>query len=202
MFLFHRIDFVALTGLWVQAFLAWVFFVILGALRRSEPGSTALVSFHHAFLALAAGLSILSLRFFRVHDIEPELAWNDGQWPATASYAAYLGLKGLFGWFILRGCAQLAGRTIGPNLRRVAWAVVAVLALAPLVQPDITPLLIVQVPAMIACAWFSLRLLPSADASDRGLRLVRCSLWRLLGAWCVHGAAAWLVDDVPAAASR
>ena len=56
MFLFDRIDFVALVGLWVQAFVAWVFVAILGALRRRERPSAALESFFRAFVALAAGL--------------------------------------------------------------------------------------------------------------------------------------------------
>lgn len=198
MFLFDRIDFVALAGLWVQAFVAWVFVAILGALRRRESASVALTSFHSAFLALSIALTVLSLRFFRAHDVVQNPLWQDGQWPVTALYMAYSALKGAFGLFIVRGCYELTERPPSPLLKRVWWPVIGALFLAPVVVPNITPLLIVQAPALAACAAVAHRVLGRERAEDDGLRLVRLSLRWLFVTWCVHGLTASLVNLVPA----
>lgn len=198
MFLFDRIDFVALVGLWVQTFVAWVFVAILGALRRREPASVALDSFHRAFVALAVALTLLSVRFFSAHDPEGPQKWADGEWQVTVAYMAYTALKGAFGLYLVRGCHELAGRTPGPFLVRAWWPTIAALALAPLLVPDITPLLIVQAPVMVACAWAALRALRRERDDEHGLRLVRSSLRWLLGAWCLHALIAALVDWLPA----
>ncbi|MBL8803682.1 MAG: response regulator [Planctomycetes bacterium] len=190
MFLFDRIDFVALVGLWVQAFVAWVFVAILGALRRREQPSAALESFFRAFVALAASLSVLSIRFFTAHDIKPDVRWADGQPGVTACYCAYLGLKAAFGLYIVRGCYELTGRQPSARLERLWWPTIALLALAPIAVPDITPLLMVQAPAMIAAAAVSLHVLRREDAEASGQTLVRLSLRALLVTWTVHGVVA------------
>lgn len=198
MFLFDRIDFVALVGLWVQAFVAWVFVAILGALRQRESSFDALRSFRRAFLALAVSLSILSVRFFSAHDPEGPGQWYDGEWPVVGAYMAYLGLKVAFGLHIVRGCYELAGRNPSPLLARLWWPAIGLFALAPLAVVDITPLLIVQAPAMIACAQISLRALRRERDDEHGLRLVRLSLRWLLGTWCLHAVVASLVGWLPA----
>ncbi len=197
MFLFDRIDFVALVGLWVQAFVAWVFVVILGALQQREDWSDALRSFRRAFLALAVSLSILSVRFFSAHDPKGPTRWADGEWPVVASYMAYLGLKVTFGLNLVRGCYEIAGRSPSPLLDRLWWPVTVAFALAPLAVPDITPLLVVQAPAMVACAHISLRALRQERREETGLRLVRLSLWALLGTWCAHATVVILAIWLP-----
>jgi len=190
MFLFDRVDFVALVGLWVQTFVAWVFVAILGALRRREQPSAALESFFRAFVALAASLSVLSVRFFTAHDIEPDVRWADGQPIVTACYSAYLGFKAAFGLYIVRGCCELTGRPPSARLNRLWWPTIVLLALAPLAVPDVTPLLIVQAPVMIVAAVVALRVLRREDAEAGGQTLVRLSLRALLVTWVVHGVSA------------
>ena len=58
MFLLERMDFIALVGLFVQAFLAWVFVAVLASLRKRDP-SRALDSFLLSFACLATALTVL-----------------------------------------------------------------------------------------------------------------------------------------------
>jgi len=190
MFLFDRIDFVALVGLWVQAFVAWVFVAILGELRKREDGSHALIRFHRAFLALALSLSVLSVRFFRAHDITPDAFWKDGTAPAAICYIAYQTLKCVFALQLVRGCFELAGLESPRWLERVNWPVIVLAALSPLAFPDIDDLLTLQAPLMVAAAAVSLRALRTSKASEQGSRLLRYGLWGLLITWCVHAVAA------------
>jgi len=200
MFLFDRIDFVALTGLWVQAFVAWVFVAILGALRRREPAAMALGSFHRAFLALAAALTILSVRFFSAHDLGVTPQWADGEWPVTAAYMAYTALKAVFALYLVRGCYELAGRAPSPRLARVWWPAIVTLGLAPLLIEEISPLLVVQAPAIATSAYSALRVLRRERVEEQGLRLVRLSLRWLFATWCLHALVASLATWVPSLA--
>lgn len=197
MFLFDRIDFVALVGLWVQAFVAWVFVAILAALRERQESSDALLSFRRAFLALSISLSILSLRFFSAHDPEGPTQWPDGDGRVIAAYMAYLALKVAFGLNLVRGCFELAGRQAHPLLARLWWPAIIGFGLAPLAVVNITPLLIVQAPAMVACALASLHALRREGDNEQGLHLVRLSLYGLLGTWCLHALVAALESLAP-----
>lgn len=201
MFLFDRIDFVALVGLWVQAFVAWVFVAILSTLRRRETSSFALDSFFRSFLALAVALTILSVRFFRAHDVVEDELWQDGEWPVTLAYMGYGALKGAFALFIVRGCYELIGRAPSPILERAWWPAIGALALAPLVVPEITPLLIVQAPVIAVCAVVAHRVLGRERVDCQGRRVVRLSLRLLFATWCVHAVAASLSGVTPSARS-
>ncbi|HUR27488.1 MAG TPA: hypothetical protein VM509_04825, partial [Planctomycetota bacterium] len=68
MFPLQLIDFIALIGLFVQAFLAWVFVAILATMRRGERSSGAFDNFYFAFVTLAVALTVLSVRFFQAHE--------------------------------------------------------------------------------------------------------------------------------------
>jgi signal transduction histidine kinase/CheY-like chemotaxis protein len=197
MFQFDRIDFLALVGLWVQAFVAWVFVAILGALRRRDRSAGALDSFYRAFLGLAWGLTILSVRFFSTHDLLPNDMWREGSWAARGAYMAYLALKATFGLYIVRGCYELIGERPSPWLRRLWWPTIVGLALAPIPIPSMPPLLTVQMPVMATCALVALRVLRRQPRDEQGLRLVRSSLTGLLIAWCFHGIVALFVGVVP-----
>ncbi len=198
MFLLHRIDFIALLGLFVQAFLAWVFVAVLATLRRSERSSRAFDSFFYAFVALAVSLTVLSVRFFQAHEVESyNHGWDDGRWPATGCYIAYQALKGLFGLLLVRGSYELADRPSPPWLRTLALPVVVLLAVSPLTVPEITPLLILQAPVMIGCAFLALRQLASVPAAGSGARVVRWSLVGLACAWAIDATAAGLHERFP-----
>ncbi len=197
MFLFDRIDFLALVGLWVQAFVAWVFVAILGALRTRELASGALDSFHRAFVALAWSLTILCVRFFSTHDVVSPEVWRDGAFLARGAYMGYLALKATFGLYIVRGCYELVGERPGKWLRRAWWPTIVLLALAPLPVPGMPALLTVQMPVMVACAFFALRVLRRQPRDEQGMRLVRYSLTGLLVSWCAHGVVAFFIDASP-----
>jgi signal transduction histidine kinase/ActR/RegA family two-component response regulator len=197
MFLFDRIDFLALVGLWVQAFVAWVFVAILRALRTRELDSGALDSFYRAFLALAWSLTVLCVRFFSTHDLVSPEVWRDGSLLASGAYMLYLALKATFGLYIVRGCYELVGERPGKWLRRAWWPTIVLLALAPIPVPSMPALLTVQMPVMVACAFFALRVLRRQPRDEQGMRLVRYSLTGLLVTWCAHGTVAFFVDKFP-----
>ncbi len=198
MFLLQRIDFIALLGLFVQAFLAWVFVAVLATLRRSQRASRAFDSFYFAFVALAVSLTVLSVRFFQAHEVaNMSHAWDDGRWLATGCYIAYQGLKALFGLLLVRGSYELAGKKPPTWLRALALPVVVLLALSPLVVPEITPLLILQAPVMIGCAFLALRPFAGVPAAGSGARVVRWSLVGLACAWVIDATAAGLHERFP-----
>ena len=63
MFQLQLIDFIALIGLFVQAFMSWIFVAILATMRRKERASRAFDHFFFAFVLLAVSLTVLSARF-------------------------------------------------------------------------------------------------------------------------------------------
>jgi signal transduction histidine kinase/ActR/RegA family two-component response regulator len=197
MFLFDRIDFIALVGLWVQTFVAWVFVAILGRLGRSEAWTGPHRSFYYAFLALSAALSIMSVRFFRTHDAGPIDPWVDGGLGVTLAYSVYLVLKAAFGFLIVRACHDLAGQTIGPRIRLAFVVITALLAVAPVFVPNVTHLLIVQAPVMIGCATLALRTHSTLAGDEEGRRLVRHALIGLIASWSLHAISAMGVTRFP-----
>jgi signal transduction histidine kinase/ActR/RegA family two-component response regulator len=197
MFLLERIDFLALVSLWVQAFAAWVFVVVLGALRKPDRSSRALDQFFLAFLALALALTVLSGRFFQAHDLATQPFWQDGNWPATTCYLLYQGLKGCFALALVRGCAEIGGRSLPRAFRWIAPPTLVALLVSPLWIASIDHLLVVQAPVMFATALLSLRALGHAHKVDAGPRLVRVALLGLALTWCVHAAAALLQGTWP-----
>lgn len=193
MYLLRVLDLLALIGLFVQAFLAWVFVIVLASIRERGRGNVAFRSFLWAFVALALALTMMSFRFFRAHDVSGSYDyWADGQQLPTLLYSIYMGLKGWFGWLLVVGCHQLSERREPRWLRPARWPMIAVLAAAPLAFPSIDHLLVVQAPVMIACSVLSLRALSGART---GLRLVTWSLIGLALSWIGH-AAAVLADPV------
>jgi len=198
MFLLQRIDLIALMGLFVQAFVAWVFVAILARVRRGESTMLAFRDFHHAFLALAISLTVLSVRFFQTHELrDPDSTWSEGGPAATACYILYLGLKALFGLLLVRGSYLLAGRESPRWLSRAWWPVVVLTTSLPLWTPNIVTLLVAQAPLMIACSIAALLVLPRPAAAGSGLQLVRLALMGTAAAWCVHALAASLFEVFP-----
>ncbi|HTF89247.1 MAG TPA: ATP-binding protein [Planctomycetota bacterium] len=198
MFLIERLEFLSLIGLFVQAFLAWVFVAILATMRRGERASGAFDHFFFAFAALASALTVLAVRFFHSHQLDAaDSFWLDGHWAPTACYVAYQGLKGLFGLFLVRGSFALADKAPPRWLYALIWAMVAMLAVSPLLLPEITALLVVQAPVMVACSFVALSALAGVPVEGSGPRVVRGSLIGLACAWILDGAAAGLHEQIP-----
>lgn len=198
MFLLDRIDFIALMGLLVQAFVAWAFVGILGSLRRREKSSAAFDCWFFAFVALALALTLVSVRFFAAYEITTsDPFWQEGLWPALAVYSGYQGLKATFGILLVKGAYALVDRPI-PRPFRLAFPIVLVLMLSsPMLIRDITPLLIVQAPVMVFSALVALRVLPSGKGRSTGTLLVRGSMYGLAGVWVHHAICAALAPYFP-----
>jgi signal transduction histidine kinase/ActR/RegA family two-component response regulator len=191
MYLLRRIDFIALLGLFVQAFVAWVFVAVLASLRRRSRGEQRpFGDWLAAFAALAASLTVMSVRFFETFEESTSRFWIEGGVPARSSYVAYQTLKTLFGAFLVRGAYALSERRPPRAVVAAGWIGGAFFSLSPLVEPDVTDLLAVQAPFMIGCAITALRALPRATEEDSGLRLVRAALTALAATWTLHLAAA------------
>ncbi|MCE9593841.1 MAG: response regulator [Planctomycetes bacterium] len=198
MFLLKSIDLVALIGLLVQTLVAWIFVAIFASMGRRERVSKAFGHFHLAFVALAASLTVMSVRFSRAHDVQDAAGlWQDGSWLPTACYCAYLALKTLFGLWLVRGGAALAGSVESLWLRRGGWVLVAVMAVIPLAVTDISPLLLIQAPVMVACALAAWRELARSPNDGAGLRVMRWSLLGLATSWTLHAIAASFHGAVP-----
>ncbi len=197
-FLLKSIGLIALLGLFVQAFLAWIFVAVLMRVRRSEPASKAVADYSRAFLALAGALTIMSFRFFISHDRVPNNdAWADGRWAAVLSYMGYGGLKTLFGLFLLRGSHQFVGHESPRWLVRAWWPLVLAMTCAPMVIPHIEDLLALQAPMMIGCAIASVRVLPRDSAIGSGMLLVRLALMGLALSWGIHAVAVLWHTSIP-----
>ncbi len=200
MFLFRVIDLLALVGLFVQTFVAWIFVLVLASIGRSVASRPALRNFLWAFAALALSLTVLSVRFFRVHEVElnPEL-WRDGSLAPTICYALYMGLKTLFGLQLVQGSYRLAGRRVPRLLRRGQWVAAAILASTAIPFPGIGDLLPIQATVMLASSIASLRALRPLRGSDSAFRILRGSLIALGASWLVHGAATLVEPGSPIA---
>ncbi|MBL8840828.1 MAG: hybrid sensor histidine kinase/response regulator [Planctomycetes bacterium] len=199
MFLLKSIDLIALMGLFVQTFVAWVFVAIFASIRRRERSSTAFTRFLGCFAALACALTFVSVRFFRTHDVDrSDDTWAEGRFAATACYVGYLGCKALFAVLLVSGSADLGGRAPARWMRRSALPLVAAMAGAPLLLRDVNLLLIVQAPVLVACAALSHRALARLPGDGSGLRLVRSALVALAVTWGIHAFAVLLLEVVPA----
>ncbi len=186
MFLLKSIDLIALLSLLAQAFVTLIFVGILAAIGRREPHLAGFRLFFAAFTTLAVALGVMSLRFFRTHDIEPGYTlWVEGNWLPTLCYSVYLAFKGLFAWFLVRGCRELAGLPRIPQ--RWPWfAAIAALSLAPWFVPSIDTLLAIQAPLIVVSALLALRALTSLENALSGLSIVRWALIGLAASWVVH----------------
>jgi two-component system NtrC family sensor kinase len=193
MFVLQRADLLALVGLLVQTFAAWIFVAVLRALRRREASAERFTVWEGAFLALACALTVLSVRFFQGHE-RPAPEWNDGQWLPIATYVGYQLGKGLFGVLAVQGCCALAGLPPPPWLRRVRWPLVIALAASPLAFATITNLVILQSPVMVLASWASLRALRGVPAAGSGMRFVRAAMIAHGVTWTVHLLAAAIGD--------
>ncbi|MCC7011678.1 MAG: response regulator [Planctomycetes bacterium] len=198
MFLLQRIDFIALLGLMVQTFVAWVFVAIFASLRKRGTMSQAFDAFYFAFIALSASLTIVSVRFFQAFDVaEPRSFWVDGGWPAMLSYATYQALKGVFAVQLLRGAHLLAGRTPPASLA-LAWRpLLLVMAVPAFFIDSVTPLLALQAPVIVGAALWALRTLARSRSDHSGWRVVRWALIGLAASWTVHGVSALTSDFLP-----
>ncbi|MBI5853005.1 MAG: response regulator [Planctomycetes bacterium] len=191
MFLFQSLDLLALLGLFVQTFVAWVFVAIFGTMRRRESAPILLRTFYFAFLVLAVGLTVLSARFFRAHDVgsEAERLWRDGAFAPTVCYAIYEAAKAGFGLLLVRGSYALADRPMPRWIRIAALPLVAAFAASAVFLPEIERLLYAQAFLMVSCALLALRPLRRAREPGAGARLLRISLIALAASWTVHSAA-------------
>ncbi|NUP97883.1 MAG: hypothetical protein HUU28_17135, partial [Planctomycetaceae bacterium] len=153
MFLLKSIDLVALVSLLVQAVVAWVFFAIQRTLTRREGAPRAFVDFQWAFFALASALTVLCARFFLSYEItESPDYWDEGRALPIACYAAYHFGKGVFALLLVRGAYGMAERDPPRWLSAVGLPLLAAFTLAPLLEPNINHLLVVQGPLMVAAA--------------------------------------------------
>ena len=187
MFLLRILDLFALITLFMQAFLAWVFVVVLASIRERDSTQAAFRSYLRAFLALSVGLTALSLRFLRGRDVSDfSGAWEDGQLSAILCYVLYMGSKGLFAAWLVSGSYQLSSRGTPRWLRAACWPLVAILALVPVVVASIDDLLLIQAPVMIAGALFASHALRPLHSIGSGQRIVNASLLGMALAWALH----------------
>ncbi|MCK6445242.1 MAG: ATP-binding protein [Planctomycetes bacterium] len=190
MFLLESIDLIALIGLFVQTLLAWVFVAVAASLKSRSGASRAFDDYFAAFIALALGLTVMSVRFFRSHEVTGDIEfWRDGAWFPSVLYSAYLSLKIAFGFFLVRGSAYLADRAEPSWLRRALWPGVSIAVVLPWIDGNVNSLLVAQAPVMVACALLALRSLSHVRREGIGLRVVRGALLALAISWSVHAAA-------------
>lgn len=188
MFLIRVIDLMALIGLFVQTFVAWVFVILLLSLQERGERRDPVRAFAYAFLALALSLSAMSVRFFRAHDeLSSYEFWADGALPATICYSLYMALKTLFGTQLIRGCYELWRGAEPSWMRAVRWPAVVVAGTIPWGLPQIGDLLLVQAGIMVVCSLHALRVLMRKPTRD--LCLVCWALGILAGSWVVHALA-------------
>ncbi len=187
MYLLDRIDFIALMGLLVQALVAWVFVAVLWSLRRRERSSAAFDCWLFAFVALSAALTLVSVRFFAAFELwTPAEFWIEGRWPALSVYGVYQGLKTTFGFLLVKGAYALVDRPVPRAISASFPLVLALMTASPLWISDITPLLMLQAPVMVFCALSAIRVLPIADGSSTGRRLVRGAMYGIAVSWVHH----------------
>ncbi|MCA8960558.1 MAG: response regulator [Planctomycetes bacterium] len=189
MFLLRVLDLLALIGVFVQAFVAWVFVALLISMNRRRTLSPALGSFLRAFLALATSLTVMGVRFFRAHDVNELANWDDGRPFAVICYALYMALKCEFGYQLVAGSSRLGGQDLPKWIRVARWPAIVLFASTPLLIPGIEDLLLIQAPLMIAFAIAALRGLNSLREHTFGTRVVRWSLLGLAASWSIHAAA-------------
>jgi len=189
MFLFRVMELLGLMGLMLQAFVSWIFVAILAALKRPLRGP--LKSFHRAFLVLAIGLTLMSFRFFRAHDVqEPPLAWQDGHLVPTLIYGAYMALKVGFAYFLVRGCHQLVDTRQPRALASGAGLLAVAFAALPFAVPGVVGLLLWQAPVMVAASLLALHAMRKVRPGEFGMQVVQLSLVLHACAWVLHAAAA------------
>lgn len=190
MFLLESIDLIALIGLFVQTLLAWVFVAVAASLKRRSRASRAFDDYFAAFIALACGLTAMSVRFFRSHEVTGDIEfWRDGAWFPSALYSTYFSAKIAFGFFLVRGSAYLADRAEPTWLRRALFIGVPLAVVVPWLDGNVNSLLVAQAPVMVACALLALRSLSHVRRDGIGLRVVRGALLALAISWFVHASA-------------
>ncbi|QDU68140.1 ATP-binding protein [Engelhardtia mirabilis] len=191
MFLLEIVDLMALVGLLVQAFTAWVFVAVLASLQVDRRANGAYRAFLQAFVVLSVALTLMSVRFFRAHDTQTSYdLWADGALLPTLCYMAYMGLKAAFGLLLVRGSSRLVGVDRSPRHPWAPWGLVLAYSATPIVVSNIDLLLALQAPMMIACSAVALRLLSPSRGSGTGTRLLCWSFIGLIVSWAVHATSA------------
>lgn len=188
MFQVLPLEFLALVGLFVQAFVAWILLAVLASLGRRVHGPDAFRSFRRALAGLAVGLTAMSLRFLRAHPMDDLPAWSEESWPTRACYAVYMATRAGFALYLLDASFRLAGRW-PPWVGRCLGPAAAVCALIPLFGFDIDDLLVILTPLIVACALGSAHVLGVRHRGERGLRIVRTASFGLAASWAVHATA-------------
>ncbi|MFG0316019.1 MAG: histidine kinase dimerization/phospho-acceptor domain-containing protein, partial [Planctomycetota bacterium JB042] len=187
MYLLRILDLLALCGLFVQAFAAWVFVAVLASIRDRDSERGAIRTFVWAFVALSLALTVMSVRFFRAHDVSASyVRWADGLWAPTVCYSLYMGMKAWFVWLLVLGSHRLSGRPEPRWLRPALPPLVVSMAMAPLAIPGIDALLLFQAPVVVAGSLLSARALREARAR---VRLVHGALIGLAVTWTIHATA-------------
>lgn len=188
-YLLRFFELIALFGLFVQAFLAWIFVAVLRSIRL-KPTPQAFHSFFWAFTSLAVGLTLMSYRFAQVHGVggQRNVLWVDGQLRPMLCYALYMGLKATFAALLVRGGYELAGRREPALVRRLYLPVIVLMAAAPLLSPGIDGLLAIQAPVMICAALAALAVIRPLRIRDSGSHIVYWSLIGMALSWGFHAA--------------
>ncbi len=196
MFLLKSIDLIALLSLLAQSFLTLIFVAIFASIKRREPHMVAFRQFYLAFVALAVALAVMSVRFYRTHDLEEAGdLWAEGNWLPTLCYSVYLAFKGLFALCLVRGCYDLAGRP--SSSRPWIWiTAIAGLSLSPWFLPQIDTLIALQAPLIIVSALLALRALSKVRVEFSGMSIVRWALVGLAASWTMHAFSSTLHGSV------
>jgi signal transduction histidine kinase/CheY-like chemotaxis protein len=190
-FLLERIDMLALMGLFTQTGVTWIFLIVFLVLWRTGRTPRFVRTWSLAFLALAVGLSAVSVRYFLSFDdqSDPGSVWLEGSLLPRLSYSVYLFGKILFALLLLRGAAELAGDSTSRRFWTIALIAALVVSLAPAAHGEIHGLLLLQVPVIIVCAALAWLRLTRSQLSDLvGVRIIRFALAGMALLWVFHGA--------------
>lgn len=184
MFLLYRADLLALLGLFVQTFVAWIYWGLLRSLRRRSMG---FVTWERAFLAFSLGLTALSIRFFQSHDLQQDHVWDEGTWVPSVVYGFYTATKVIFGLLIVRGSFEFTARPVPTWLNRAIWPVATALGTIAWALNDAHVNLVLQAPVMVTCAGIALFTMRHLRGSrSTGVHWVRLALIGLMVTWLIH----------------
>lgn len=204
MFFLDRTGFFSLVSLFIQCLMAWVsvgFFV--GMQRTATPWVRRWMA---AFVCLGIGLTAVSVRFLLAHQHMGDVERVGEQTLLTKFfYAAYVGGKCGFYWFLVTGVASLRrGRWLP---RDPAWAAlpIGLGALLGVVLPTIEAMLLAQLPLLGTGYVYAAQLLRSrpGEPPSGGRRIVATVLgvWALVWlAYAVCVVAVGVFDPVPGTA--
>ncbi len=189
----------SLLGTVVQCGIAWVVTLQLRMLRHGDR-SGGYRTWSWAFVALALGLSAISLRFVGPLLIQRPAWWADGAPLAQACQSVYMAGKLAWIALLLVGAQRLARGGDDVAYRRLAALVGVVGAGLGAVIADINLLLALQALAIVPGSLLARRLLLAAHRHrpNEGCRIAATGFALLAILWSLYVVAAFAHDPDPA----